>query len=351
MSFGPQSHAGAWAPAPGGAYGQPHMALQFTDTTAQQYVTGTMGRHEERQGMLGPGRSDDPGVGFAAPPGVPGAPPPGPGAGPGAGAGEHTPREDYTKYPFYNVRRYREYFDVDTKDVLWRVTNSMIGVFRPNFMEVTMKNPDLYGPFWTATTLIFIVAVANNFVSYIDWRKNRGSDSPPPPPSLSPSPEPTPSPSPVMDAVGAMGAAAADALSNPGRLLLASTTDDQWFTDYTKLGTSAAIFYGYVFIVGLIVFFTVKWFKGELKLANVFCIYGYCLSVYVPVSILCVIPIAWLQWLLVMLATALGAGFLFMNFKATIFAAAPARASIVLLLIVAAHVALGLGLKLYFFSY
>ncbi len=29
------------------------------------------------------------------------------------------------------------------QDVLWRVGNSMIGVFRPNFLEVTMKNPDL----------------------------------------------------------------------------------------------------------------------------------------------------------------------------------------------------------------
>ena len=29
------------------------------------------------------------------------------------------------------------------QDVLWRVGNSLIGVFRPNFMEVTMKSPDL----------------------------------------------------------------------------------------------------------------------------------------------------------------------------------------------------------------
>ena len=46
---------------------------------------------------------------------------------------------------------------------------------------------------------------------------------------------------------------------------------------------------------------------------------------YVPVSIACVVPINWLQWLLVMLATALGAGFLFMNFKNTIYSAAPAK--------------------------
>ncbi len=43
-----------------------------------------------------------------------------------------------------------------------------------------------------------------------------------------------------------------------------------------QLATSAAIFYGYIFIVGLIVWGVVKWFRGELKIVNVFCIYGAC---------------------------------------------------------------------------
>lgn len=43
---------------------------------------------------------------------------------PGAG-GERGHREDYTKYPFYNVRRYREYFDVDTT-----VSTVLVGMSR-----------------------------------------------------------------------------------------------------------------------------------------------------------------------------------------------------------------------------
>ncbi|GLC34136.1 hypothetical protein PLESTB_000841300 [Pleodorina starrii] len=336
-------HQGAWgAPtAPGAGYAPQHVALQFTDTTAPQYVTGNIQRQEERQNLvMGQGRSDDPassslpgaaGAPFTQPlnPQVPGGAAP-VGAGGGGGA-----REDQTKYPFYNVRRYREYFDVDTKDVLWRVGNSLIGVFRPNFMEVTMKNPDLYGPFWTATTLIFITAVVGNFVDYMHWRKETRS-----------SPSPSPSPSPLASSPPPSGVV-------PGRHLLAAAdfTDNQWFTDYTKLATSAAIFYGYIFVVGLVLFFVVKWFKGELRLVNVFCIYGYCLSIYVPVSIACMVPIDWARWVMVMTATVLSAGFLFMNFKATIYSAAPARATLVLLLIVLAHIGLGLGLKLYFFQY
>lgn len=319
------NQGGAWGPPPGSAAPQ-HVTLQFTDTTAPQYVSGNIQRVEERQTLVAPGgRSDDPGSSSAhfAQPGVPGQPaaPSGPPPPTGAG-GQNANKEDYTKYPFYNPRRYREWFDVDTTDVLWRVGNSMIGVFRPNFMEVTMKNPDLYGPFWAATTLIFVTAVAGNFSSYINFKMNRPAAAPPPP------------------------------LTPDGQAVQPHhITDDQWFTDYTKLATSAAIFYGYIFIIGLLFFFVVKWFKGEIKLVNVFCIYGYCLTIFVPVSIACVVPIDWLRWTLVMVATALSAGFLFMNFRATIYSAAPAKATLVLLAIVACHIGLGLGLKLYFFQY
>lgn len=44
------------------------------------------------------------------------------------------------------------------QDVLWRVGSSFIGPLKPDFMEVTMTSPDLYGPFWVATTLIFVTA-------------------------------------------------------------------------------------------------------------------------------------------------------------------------------------------------
>ena len=44
------------------------------------------------------------------------------------------------------------------QDVLWRVGSSFLGPFKPDFMAVTMSSPDLYGPFWVATTLIFVTA-------------------------------------------------------------------------------------------------------------------------------------------------------------------------------------------------
>lgn len=41
---------------------------------------------------------------------------------------------------------------------MWRVGSSFVGPLRPDFMEVTMSSPDLYGPFWVVTTLVFVTA-------------------------------------------------------------------------------------------------------------------------------------------------------------------------------------------------
>jgi hypothetical protein len=46
------------------------------------------------------------------------------------------------------------------QDVVWRVGSSFLGPLKPDFMSVTMTSPDLYGPFWVATTLIFVTAGA-----------------------------------------------------------------------------------------------------------------------------------------------------------------------------------------------
>ena len=50
--------------------------------------------------------------------------------------------------------------------------------------------------------------------------------------------------------------------------------DSQWFTDYTKLSLSAVLFYGYTSIVGLTVWLVLRYFRSDMGLANLLCIYG-----------------------------------------------------------------------------
>lgn len=40
-----------------------------------------------------------------------------------------------------------------------------------------------------------------------------------------------------------------------------SVVEHQWYTDYAKMSYSALMFYGYVFALGMVLFFALRWFK------------------------------------------------------------------------------------------
>ena len=59
-----------------------------------------------------------------------------------------------------------KYFDVEQDDIKEKLLYSVIP-FNTNFQRLAEKNPDLYGPFWIYSTIVFIVAVAGNLSNYI----------------------------------------------------------------------------------------------------------------------------------------------------------------------------------------
>lgn len=69
----------------------------------------------------------------------PSAPPNGGAAGSSAGQ----PPEDPSKFAFYNIKRYRGLFNVDTSDVLARLTRAILLFFRSDFLDFLGANPDL----------------------------------------------------------------------------------------------------------------------------------------------------------------------------------------------------------------
>mmetsp|Transcript_7301 Transcript_7301/g.15949 ORF Transcript_7301/g.15949 Transcript_7301/m.15949 type:complete len:386 (-) Transcript_7301:351-1508(-) len=292
--------------------------LVFTETTAPAVVSGKIGAESQQRGI-------------GAPPPVPPAGQPGRPDDGSFGASNHDtrpllrnesarPPEDYSKYPFYNIRKYRPYFDVDTREVVWRVVSSFIGAFKPDFMEVTHERPDLYGPFWVATTLVVVTAVSGNFSSYVSWWWNHDdvSPSPPAPPDSS-----APPPS----------------------------NDEKWVADMTQMAISAALFYGYIFILSIALWGWVKWLRGDLRIVHIFCVYGYSLTIFIPISLLCVLPYDPLRWSLVMLATLVSGGFLLMNMRRTLKEVPCSKSIWPLGTVAALHLGLGIGLKLYFFNY
>jgi hypothetical protein len=67
---------------------------------------------------------------------------------------------------------------------------------------------------------------------------------------------------------------------------------EEWSFDVKKISMSVAMFYGYVIFVPLAIYFTLRCFAGvNTSLVGLICTYGYALSVYVPVSLLCIIPL------------------------------------------------------------
>jgi len=167
--------------------------------------------------------------------------------------------------------------------------------FKNDFLETIKQNPDFFGPFWVSTTLIFMMAAAGNFSAY---------------------------------------------LSN-------STT---WHYDITKLSYGAAVIYGYVFLIPICLWFYLRWIDIKVRLIAALCIYGYSLFIYLPVSVLCILPVTWIKWVFVGVGLVLSTGFLVVNLWMPLKERLGC-AFVILIIISALHVGLALTFRLYFFCY
>jgi hypothetical protein len=66
-----------------------------------------------------------------------------PEAFPMSDAGVQESIEDASSYPFYNIKRYRKYFNVSTENVLERMFRSVVLFYKGDFIDRTDGNPDL----------------------------------------------------------------------------------------------------------------------------------------------------------------------------------------------------------------
>lgn len=189
----------------------------------------------------------------------------------------------------WNIEFYQQHFDVDTHQVLRRLAFSVIPNPRSNFIQHVLKpRADLYGPFWIATTLILASAIGGNISSYLQSR---------------------------------------------GRLA-------SWRYDFRKVTLASTVIYMYWWLVplGIVAFFYMQSRKSDsssdgedqdplvaqphsrvrgrhtgVKAHNfveLLSVYGYSLTIFVPVSILWAIPSTVLQWSLVVLAMGISGAFL-----------------------------------------
>lgn len=84
------------------------------------------------------------------------------------GAADKAPAEEDTScMRFFKQKFYEEYFKVSEEEVVTRIKSAIIPPFREDFLESIQPNPDMYGPFWIQTTLIFLLGTVGNFSNYL----------------------------------------------------------------------------------------------------------------------------------------------------------------------------------------
>ncbi|RXI01862.1 hypothetical protein DVH24_015211 [Malus domestica] len=196
----------------------------------------------------------------------------------------------------FSVASYKQYFDVDTSDVLERIKDSLLP-FSGTFNEKTSNSPDLYGPFWICTTLIFVAAAIGTFVTYVA-HKMKSKD---------------------------------------------------WEYDINVVQWSAGLFYGYVTIVPLVLYVILKYFSAPSGLVQLFCLYGYSLFVFIPALCLSVVPLEIFRWVIAGVAGVMSATFVAVNLRAHIVSAGE-RWFLIVAGIFLLQLALSVVLKLYLFT-
>ncbi|EFA77607.1 Yip1 domain-containing protein [Heterostelium album PN500] len=202
---------------------------------------------------------------------------------------------DQKKYSFYQPQYYRFLFNVDTTEVAHRLLRSMIPI-KFSFFDLIRENPDIYGPFWVTTTLVFIIAATANLNSYFH------------------------------------------------------SDHKLWEANFKTVVYSAIAIYGYALVIPLVLWGIFKWMKLGLRILDMLCIYGYALFIFIPASIICLIPVGLVQWIVVGVCTLVSGAFLVTNVFAPLKGDYTKRGLIICGGIAALHLGLALLLKLYFFA-
>ncbi|KAL4202466.1 hypothetical protein AMTRI_Chr02g263780 [Amborella trichopoda] len=196
----------------------------------------------------------------------------------------------------FTVAAYKPYFDVDTSDVLERIKESLIP-FKGSFSEKIVDNPDLYGPFWICTSLIFVAASIGTFITYLAHKLNK----------------------------------------------------KEWNYDINLVTWSAGLFYGYVTIVPLLLYVILKYFSAPSGLVQLWCLYGYSLFVFIPASCLSIIPLELFRWVVAGVTGFMSASFVALNLRTHIMSAGE-RWFLLVAGIFLIQAALAVIWKLYFFT-
>ncbi|KAA1474513.1 Yip1-domain-containing protein [Dentipellis sp. KUC8613] len=208
---------------------------------------------------------------------------------------------------FWTPEYYQSYFDVDTKTVLSRCITTL-NPFSPSYTSAHLTPyPDLYGPFWTLTTLIFALFVTSSLAASI-----------------------------------------VSYLSDPGT---------EYDYDFTLLSVAVGLVYAYGLGVPIMLWAALKWWVGlgtmgeGWGVVEAVSVWGYGMFVWIPVSVLCVIPVPLVRWVLTGIAFAVSGYYLVKNVYPVLASADQKPVRLLIIIVAVLHAGVALTFKVLFFSY
>ncbi|KAF8830233.1 hypothetical protein HHX47_DHR2000426 [Lentinula edodes] len=135
---------------------------------------------------------------------------------------------------FWTVEYYQVYFEVDTKEVLRRCYSTLLPT-STNYFSTHLNPPDLYGPFWTLTTLIFTLFLSSSLAASIS--------------------------------------------------AYLSSADGEYDYDFGLLSQAVGIVYAYGLGLPVLLWISLRYMGvGEWSVVDAVAIWGYALFVWIPVS-------------------------------------------------------------------
>ncbi|KAG5954871.1 hypothetical protein E4U58_007421 [Claviceps cyperi] len=197
----------------------------------------------------------------------------------------------------WSISFYSQFFDVDTSAVLQRCWAALYP--RANFLDVLEGNPDLYGPFWIATTVVLILFLGGTIS---DWLSSRGTA--------------------------------------------------QFAYDFRLLSGSAGLVYGYTLFIPMVLFLALRYFGSEsANLLECWALYGYSNLIWIPVAIISWSPIEILNWTFVSVGFGLSVAFLIRNLYPVLSATDRQVSKVLLIIVLVLHAGLAITIKILFFAH
>lgn len=189
---------------------------------------------------------------------------------------------------------FKKYFQINSQDFVLRFLNSLIP-FNNKFQNLVKDRPDLYGPIWIYSSLILLISATGSLTRTLQGHNNKN-----------------------------------------------------FFQEFVPI--AGLVIYGVGFGLPLFITFLMKIFGTSLNFISVICTYGYSFSIFLPISVICVLQVDFIQWLGLIYAVFSSTSLLVVNYYKQMGDYSRSRRMLIISIVLVAQIGLLLLFKLYFFQ-